>query len=64
MNEEQYRRANSNSFFVCLVIIGCGCVLAINNLLQGNINAGSISVIIAGILGCSMIAALTLSILP
>ncbi|MBP3199707.1 MAG: hypothetical protein J6N21_22300 [Butyrivibrio sp.] len=56
MNEDQYRRANSNSFYVCLVIIGCGCVLAINKLLQGNINAGSISVIIAGIVGCSMIA--------
>jgi methyl-accepting chemotaxis protein len=52
MNAEQYRRANNNSFYACLVIFVCGIGLTIWTGATSGMTGGRIAIIIAGIIGC------------
>ncbi len=57
MNAEQYRRANSNSFYVTLVIIVVGAIITIANALQEGFNIANISILISAVVGGIMVAA-------
>ena len=56
MNADQYRRANTSSFYVCLVILICGIVMAIYGLMTTGFSAGNVAIIIAAIVGGIMIS--------
>ena len=56
MNADQYRRANSNSFYVCMVILITGLILAIADIVQNGAGIGNISVVFNAILGGAMIS--------
>ena len=53
MNAEQYRRANANSFNVCIVIFLCGILLTVIKIFQ----SGFQGAIAAPIIAEAMIAA-------
>ncbi len=56
MNADQYKRANNNSFYVCVVIIGSGLLMTLYKLFTSGVTLGRISIIIAAIIGGVMIA--------
>ena len=55
MSPDQFRRANSTSFSVCLVILLSGLILTIINTFQTGLTAGKIAIFINVILGGIMI---------
>ena len=57
MNAEQYKRANNSSFYVCIIIILCGVVLAIYSVINDGTSAGNLAIVISGVI-CSGIIAL------
>ena len=56
MNADQYRRANANSFNVCIVIFLSGLLMTFYTIFQEGINGGKISIIFATIIGGLMAA--------
>ena len=57
MNAEQYKRANNNSFYVCVVILGSGLILTLIKMFTQGVTPGRIAIIIAAVIGGAMIAA-------
>ena len=51
MNAEQYKRANNNNFFVCIVIMGAGLILTVIKMVTSGVTPGRIAIIIAAALG-------------
>ena len=56
MNAEQYRRANSSSFYVTLVILICGVLMTIYSILSVGFSIGKLAIIISAVVGGCMIA--------
>lgn len=56
MNAEQYKRANNNSFYVCLVIIAAGLFMTIFKAFNEGMSIGKIAIICNAILGGAMIS--------
>ena len=56
MNAEQYKRANNNSFYVCVVILGSGLVLTLIKMFSAGVTPGRIAIIIAAGIGAAMAA--------
>ncbi len=56
MNADQYRRANSNSFNVCIVIYICGALLTFYNAFKEGMSGGKIAILIAVVIGIAMSA--------
>ena len=56
MNAEQYRRANMNSFYVCMVIILSGLVMTLYGLFKDGASLGKIAILFNVILGGAMIS--------
>ena len=54
MNAEQYRRANFNSFNVCVVIFLSGVLMTIFTMFQGGFTIGRVFIIIAAFIGAAM----------
>ena len=54
MNAEQYKRANNNNFFVCIVIMGAGLILTVIKMVTSGVTPGRIAIIIAAALGAAM----------
>lgn len=57
MNAEQFKRANTNSFYVCIVIIVSGLLISLYQLVSEGSSPGNIAIIISAIV-CSGIVAL------
>ena len=56
MNADQYRRANANSFNVCVVIFLSGALMTVYNMMQEGLSGGKIAIIITAVLGAAMAA--------
>ena len=56
MNAEQYKRANNNSFYVCIVILVSGLVLTVVKMATAGVTFGRIAIIIAALVGAAMAA--------
>ena len=54
MNADQYRRANRNSFNVCIVIYVCGTLLNSNNLLKDGFSLPRILILLSVFIGLGM----------
>ncbi len=46
MNSEQYKRANNNSFYVTIVIILCGLLLAVFSIFQQGMTPGRLAILV------------------
>ena len=57
MNADQYRRANSNSFNVCIVIYISGALLNLNNILHDGISLPRVLILFSILIGVGMGAA-------
>ena len=56
MNAEQFKRANNNSFYVCIVILGSGLFLTIYKMISAAVTPGRIAIVIAAIFGAIICA--------
>jgi methyl-accepting chemotaxis protein len=56
MNAEQFKRANNNSFYVCLVIIVGGILLTIFKIFSEGFGAGKIAILLSAVIGGTLIA--------
>lgn len=57
MNAEQYRRANANSFNVCIVIFLCGILLTVIKIFQSGFQGADAAIIASAIIGAAMATA-------
>ncbi len=55
MNAEQYRRANNNSFYVCLIILISGIVMVIWNIFNSGPTFPRIAILLNAVIGVIMI---------
>ena len=56
MNAEQYKRANNNSYYVCLVIIAAGLLMTIFKAFNEGMSVGKVAIICNAVLGGIMIS--------
>lgn len=56
MNAEQYKRANNNSFYVCMIIILGGLLLSVFKIFSEGFSGGKIVIIASALLGAAIIA--------
>ncbi len=56
MNAEQFKRANNNSFYVCLVIIVGGILLTFFKIFSEGFGAGKIAILLSAVIGGTLIA--------
>ncbi len=55
MNAEQYKRANNNSFYVCIVIILSGLLMTIFSIFSEGMSGGKVAIIVGAVIGAAMI---------
>ncbi|MBR4668904.1 MAG: hypothetical protein IKO76_09130 [Butyrivibrio sp.] len=56
MNADQYRRANANSFNVCIVIFVSGALITVYNAFQEGMSGGKFAIFVAVLIGAAMSA--------
>ncbi|MBQ3796469.1 MAG: hypothetical protein II842_09345 [Butyrivibrio sp.] len=56
MNADQYRRANSNSFNVCIIIFLSGALMTVYNIFKEGMSVGKIAILISVVIGIAMAA--------
>ena len=54
MNADQYRRANANSFLVCIIIFACGALITVYNAFLEGFTTGKIFIFLAVLVGAAM----------
>lgn len=57
MNADQFRRANGNSYNVCIIIFLCGALMTVYNAFTEGLSGGKIAVFIAVVIGAAMASA-------